>query len=273
MRAKGIIAVSLVFILSGCGISQADYDRVAAERDSLQRQVNAQSESLSSLEARISSLEETAQRMEEEGSAAAEEAEEEPVEEAPEPEPASVEISSDDISIVKESYIWYSGHFLVVQNHSSANARIISNTVVYDAENNVLGVTGGMADAVAPGATILICEPVIHDDTIDHFETTFDAVEAREVQSALQDLTVEVVDDGGWPVIVRVTNNGSEPARQVQGTCLYIFNDEISYEEDLVFMNDQGVIPPGETMERETTRLGKYDSVEFYLSSGWRDGT
>ena len=274
MRAKGIIAVSLVFLLSGCGISQADYDRVAAERDSLQQQVNAQSESLSSLEDRISSLEETAQRIEEEAAAAAEEAEEEPVEEAPEPEPASVEISSSDIAVVKEFYRQYTGHYLLVQNHASVNARIVSNTMMYDAENNVIGVTGGMADAVAPGATVLIYEPIIDaEDRIDHLETTFDAAEARDVQSVLQDLTAEVVDDGGWPVIVRVTNNGSESARLVQGTCLYIFNEEMAYVEDMVFMNDQGVISPGETIEMETEINGKYDSVEFYLTGGWRDGT
>ena len=43
--------------------------------------------------------------------------------------------------------------------------------------------------------------------------------------------------------------------------------------EDMVFMNDQGVISPGETIEMETEINGKYDSVEFYLTGGWRDGT
>jgi hypothetical protein len=115
--------------------------------------------------------------------------EEEPVEEAPEPEPASVEISSSDIAVVKEFYRQYTGHYLLVQNNASVNARIVSNTMMYDAENNVIGVTGGMADAVAPGATVLIYEPIIDaENRIDHLETTFDAAEAREVQSALQDL-------------------------------------------------------------------------------------
>ena len=196
MKTKGILVILLALLISGCGVSQSDYDKLKKERDALQEQVNEQTKTLSYIEERVALLEKNISNTPQESSAENVTTEEaaaenqdaaqntvEPVitsEEPSPPESAGGTVTADDIAILKEytlndSIGWYSRHFIIIQNNSAVTADITCSSLAYDAEGNLVGTDNAETDAVGAGCTSILVEAIETDKVVDHYETTIKA--------------------------------------------------------------------------------------------------
>lgn len=264
MKCKRILAASMVLLLSGCGISQADYDKVVAERNALQEQVNEQSQSLTEIENRLSLLENNVSNMSIKQTDEPEEADagnEEPIEESP------AEVSDSDITIVKEygdSNGNYAHHVIVIQNTSSEVVRVVSSSLAYDADNNLIGAGDASVEAVGPSCVTYLLELIDTDKTADHFETTLKA-EKSNYNSVLQNLSLELtaIDKG---VVATIANNGNEKAESVKACCIFLDNGKAVFSEENYIVDTD--IPAGSSASCQFNCDEAYDgSAEVYLSA------
>ncbi len=267
MRSKGIIAISLVLFLSGCGISQADYDKVVADRDALQQQVNEQSQTMANIENRLSLLEQevsnsfTKQPDEPGGT---DESLSEEISSESETKNAE-EVSDSDISIVKEytkSDEYGTYHYIIIQNRSMQNVDVSSSSMAYDADNNLIGVGEAQAGSVGPSCTTYLQELIETDKVADHYDVTFN-VELASCDSVLQDLTAEVTDIGNGAA-VKVLNNGTETADFVKACCLFFNNGQL-VSHDEAYIGDSSM-PGGSSSAHQFTCEEQYDAAEVYLA-------
>ena len=241
MKKLILIALCTLF-LTGCssGVSQEEYDKVVAERDELQAQLNS-----------INGA---------------------PVqEESTQPESEShEEATEEDIEVISDYAYpdgigWYTYRYLVIKNNSSSTVDVSTSTLAYASDGSMVAADDSGCEAVGPGCTSIIEEAFETDSEIDHYETSFTVKNDGYYESVLQDLsyTQNDVDDGA---IFQVTNNGEEPAEFVEGYALFFLGDELVYRDSQYFTDDDSEIKPGETISKQMTSYDDFDRIEFYLT-------
>lgn len=246
---KKLMLIALcALLLTGCssGVSQEEYDKVVAERDELQAQLNSIN-----------------------GSPAQEESKQ--------PENSQpAEATEEDIEVIAD-YTYsdeiglYTYRFIIIKNNSSATVDVSTSTLAYSSDGSMLAADDSECDAVGAGCTSIIQENFETDSDIDHYDTSFSVRNDGYYESVLQDLSYvqNDVDDGA---IFQVTNNGEEPAEFVEGYALFFLGDELVYRDSQYFTNDDSEIKPGETISKQMTSYNDFDRIEFYLTgrrSAW----
>ncbi len=271
MRKRYLVAFMIIALLSGCGVSQAEYDKVVAERDALQKQINEQAEILSSIEDRLNMIENsTAQKPTSQSTQGTDHNANEATTDENSSVSSSDAVSSDNIQVIKEytlpdSIGWYTRHFLIVQNNASATVDISTSSLAYDADGNLIGTADANENAIGAGCTSILIEAIETDRSIDHYETTISVSKSR-YDSVIQDISYVITDvDRG--IIAQVTNNGGVDADFALGTCLFLRNGEIVGYEQCFFTNDNNKILSGETISKQLTTYEKFDSYEFYMTA------
>lgn len=242
MKKLIIAGLLCVVMLAGCssGVSQEEYDRVVAERDELQAQLNAIN---------------GAPVQEESAQPASE-----PTEEATEED---IEVVSD--YIYPDGIGWYTYRYLVIKNNSSSTVDVSTSTLAYSSDGSMVAADDSGCEAVGPGCTSIIEEAFETESEIDHYETDFTVRDDGYYESVLQDLSYTQNDvDGG--AVFQVTNNGGEPAEFVQGYALFFLGDELVYRDSRYFTDDDSEIKPGETISKQMTSYEDFDRIEFYLT-------
>ena len=208
MYKKIVVALSVVFMMSallcGCGggVSQEEYDKVVAERDSLKVQAEEYDkvvEERDSLKEEIDSLKATdrseneSEKQDESDQAPEKEGESD---EATVQEDGNVEILAE--YTLSDGIGWFTRHFMVVQNNSSETVDISTSSLAYSEDGTMIGAENSSFDALGAGCTSVLYEAFEVEATIDHYETELNSSKSKYFKSVIQDLSFVQNDiDGG----------------------------------------------------------------------------
>lgn len=252
---KILILLCGVLLAGGCasgGVSQEEYESIAAERDFYKEQLEAllsESEEVTDETAEIEDKVSDKQSMKSPNLSSSDLLE---------------QISADEYSYASSSgTTWY---FLEVTNNSPVAVSIETNIIGKDSVGNVIGAVSGGVNIIESGYSACILhmfdgsEPTTFEYTISVSEETW----YKPVQS---DLTYEFSDTGD-KVIVTCTNTGSEPAEFVEGLMLFFSGDTLIEHSSNYFTDDDFELKPENTLVKEFECYSdvSYDNYKFFLN-------
>lgn len=242
-----IMTIACVTMLGGCssnGISQAEYDKVVAERDEYKEKY----ESLLTQESPA-----------EEKSVANQEKE------------VKQQVENGDIKAeVIEEYHYINSigaaqYFLIVKNDSSETISVNVNATPKDAEGNLIGANTQSEEAIPGGYEVCIGCYFSDAKNATSFEYTLDAKKDKYYDAVIQDLSFEE-SRTDKKVIISCTNNGEEAAQFVEATALFFSNGELVRSDSTYITDDDSEIKSGATIVKEMKAYDEYDDVKIYLS-------
>lgn len=140
-----------------------------------------------------------------------------------------------------------------------------TSSLAYDKEGTLLGAEDSSFDALGSGCTSLLYEAFEVDGEIDYYETELNFSKSRYYESVIQDLSYEQIDISKGAVF-RVTNNGKDAAKFVEGYALFFLNGKLVEYESAYFTDDDSEIKPGKTISKQITSYEEFDTIEFYLT-------
>lgn len=250
-RTKVLAIIGMCLVFAGCGagnggISQDEYDKVVAERDSYKQELE-----------QIKNSDESK-----------EQENEEKMEGTIEPE-TSIEELSEYVDVKEysmENSMGDTYFLLVVKNNSDKTISLDVNATAKDSEGKTVGAASSSEQAIGSGHEVCLMnyfESVKSDST---FEYTMSVKEDDYYESVLGDLTHED-SDTGEKVIVTCTNNGDKVAEFVEGTVLFFLGDKLVGYETNYLTDDDSELKPGASIAKEFEFYGEegYDRFEVYL--------
>lgn len=268
-----------IFILSACGdtekeesgVSQERYDKVVDERDDLEEELKEKEETITDLEERIASLESQLEELNSRVEAKAIQDDNKIVDNGvaePIVKPGSGDADESSIEIVAEYTLadggWYTRHFFVIKNNSSEALTVKTNSLAYDADNNLVGAADAEFDVLGSGCTSAFYEAFQTDSIIDHYDTTIKASKPKYYKSVIEYLSYDLTETGNGAVI-QVTNNGPIAAQFVEGKILFFNAGQLVGFDTTYFVDDDNEIKSGDTISKQFTSYNDFDSIEFYL--------
>lgn len=248
MKQIIVTMIMISVLLCGCGssggISQAEYDKVIAERDEYK-------EKYESLLGQENSTEEK--------SVANQEKE------------IKQQVENEDIKAeVTEEYHYINSigaaqYFLIVKNDSSETISVNVNATAKDAEGNLIGANTQSEEAIPSGYEVCIGCYFSDAKNAANFEYTLDAKKDSYYDAVIQDLSFEE-SRTDKKVIISCTNNGDDAAQFVEATALFFSNSELVRSDSTYITDDDSEIKPGATIVKEMNAYDEYDDVKIYLS-------
>lgn len=268
MRKRiSLIMMALVFIVplfAGCGsgMSQADYDALIAERDSLQASLDELT--LQDSEAPPISLDENGDNEE---SIPVTTPDGQGVITRENPAGAfNAEEIANNLIVHQYSYQSSTGRvwvYHVIENTSEHVLEISGSLRTYDSAGNIVGAKTASERAVGPGQMTIL--DYMLDTAFDTSEYEMTVSEDTRFVPVTQDLSFEA-SQGNNMEIITVTNNGEIPARFVQVHVLF-FNDGILVNHGSRYFTDSdNEIKPDRSITEEIRCRDSYNSIVVVLT-------
>lgn len=245
-----MIIVVCSLMLTGCGnagVSQEEYDKVVAERDSYKLELEQIKNAAESTEQKNES--ESGEKKKPKESA-------EELLKQVEIKEYSMENSSGDTYFV-----------LVVKNNSEKTISLEVNSTAKDSEGKTIGAASSDGEAIGSGNEVCLMnyfENVKIDST---FEYNISVKEDNYYEPIINDLSHEA-SDTGEKVIVTCTNTGDKAAEFVEGTVLFFSGDKLVGYETNYLTDDDSELKPKASIAKEFDFYGKekYNRFEVYFA-------
>lgn len=156
---------------------------------------------------------------------------------------------------------WYNYWGIVIKNTSGKTCGFSAQIILYDANNNIIGVKNGSIGVLASGYEGYI--GVSNSDAFDHVAYNISQTSTRynEVQSFVD---VQASKSGKKAIII-ATNNGSVAAEFVEYNVLFMNKGEVVGSGWGYLTDDNNEIKPGRMEMREETCSEEFDQVEIYF--------
>lgn len=156
---------------------------------------------------------------------------------------------------------WYNYWGIVIKNTSGNTCGFSAQIILYDADNNIIGVKNGSIDVLADGYEGYI--GISNTDAFDHVAYNISETSTRyyEVQSFVD---VQASKSGKKAIII-ATNNGSVAAEFVEYHVLFLNKGEVVGSGWGYLTDDDSEIKPGKMEMREETCFEEFDQVEIYF--------
>lgn len=249
---KRFMAIVMILIMAlslaacgGGGVSQEEYDRVVAERDALQAQLDAMIEQPTEGDASVAPTDNT-----------------EPLQKDGFDEDAVIQQLNTKVyqyvNSIKKAEI-----FLVVENTSQYNLDLSVNVTGRDAEGGMVGAKQKEINAVSAGATVVFS--IYMDEVPSEISYEFSAKQEEWFDSVIQNITY-TSESAKNKEIVSVTNEGDKAIEFVEGTILFFSNGELVGADSTYFTDDDTELKPGKTIIKEMKAWEPYDSYEIYFT-------
>lgn len=251
------LAVLMVMGLVACssGISQAEYDKVVAERDALREQVaELTGQDTEGQDDVLPPSDTSADNISSNGEAK---------DKSPKKFDAQTVASQLEVKELSYSTKYWNYAFLVIQNNSEYDLSISANVTFYDEAGNLVGAKSTSEDAVESGYdTILYFMP---DEDFATMEYELEVDEETWYECVLSDLSYDgtVAKD---KVILSVTNNGEKAAEFVQASVLFFNGDTLVGFEQNYIVDDDSELKPGKTINKEMDCYEDFDSYQVFFS-------
>lgn len=260
MRRLRIGAIILsVLLITGCSPnnSQAEYDSLMAEKQSLEAELEKQKETTIQETTPLETTTEEVTTTAKETTTAVETITQK-----------DTTKQGEDVEILSEYILngsWYTYHFVIIQNNTNKTLNVSTNSKAYATDGTLVSVDGSEFDALGAGCVSAIWEMFNTDEEVAYCDTKITSKTPKYYESVIQDLSYEetLIKDG---VIYEVTNNGSEAAKFVEGYALFFNGNEIVDWERNYFTDDDSEIKPGDTINQQFNCRKTFDRVEFYLN-------
>lgn len=245
-----VTLLAMTVVLGGCGnsgVSQEEYNRVVAERDSYKQELEQIKNTNDSAEPKIEE--------EPEGDAKTEESTGE----------LSEQVNVKEYSM--ENSMGDTYFLLVVKNNSDKTISLDVNATAKDAEGKTVGAASSSEEAIGSENEVCLMnyfESVKSDSTFDY---NMSVKEDDYYKPVIDDLSHEE-SDTGEKVIVTCTNNGEEVAEFVEGTVLFFSGDNLVGYETNYLTDDDSELKPGASIAKEFEFYGEggYDRFEVYFT-------
>lgn len=261
-RSKiGVIILSAALIM-GCSSnnsSQAEYDSLMAEKQSLEAELEKQKETtIQETTPLETTTEEVTTTVQETTTAVETTAQSETSKQGEEIEVLAEYTLPDGIG-------WYTRHFVVVRNNTNKTLEISTSSKAYDGDSNVLGLASSGIDALGAGCTTVFYEAFETSSTIASYDMNITYKPSTWAESVIQDLSYSetIINNGA---IYDVTNNGNEAAEFVEGYALFFSDDTLVGYDSNYITDDDLEIKSGETISEQFRCYESFDRVEFYLN-------
>ncbi len=238
----------MAFSLAACGgggVSQEEYDRVVAERDALQAQLDAVATPPAEGDADAAPAEDT-----------------QPVQKGGFDEGAVIQQLNTKVYQYVNS-IKIAKIFLVVENTSQYNLDLSVNVSGRNAEGGMVGAKQAEINAVSAGATVVFS--VSMDEVPSEISYEFSAKQEEWFDSVIQNITY-TSESAKDKEIVSVTNEGDKAIEFVEGTILFFSNGELVGSDNTYFIDNDSELKPGKTIIKEMNAREPYDAYEIYFS-------
>ena len=237
----GVAALLVALALAGCsqGVSQAEYDRVVAERDELAAK-------LSELTGEDIVLDDNEL-------------------ETVIPGEFNESVVLSQLEVTEYDYLGeYSDcAFLVIKNNSDYTLAISANVQFYNTAGDLIGVGNASQEAVGTGTETVL--QILADEEFANIEYKLEASREEYYESVVEELSYETTPASDKEILA-VTNNGSAPAEFVEGYVLFFNGDTVVGYDSNYFTDDDNEIKPGETIMEEMDCYEHYDSIKVYLT-------
>lgn len=159
---------------------------------------------------------------------------------------------------------WYTYHFMVVKNISDETLTLNTSSIVYDADNQILGMDNSSFDALGAGCTSLIYDAFDIEGTADHFDTIFSAKSSSYYESVVQDISCEITEVKNGAVIF-AKNDGEYAADFVEGYTLFLKDGEVVAHDSTYFTDGNSTLLPGKTIFKQVSCREEFDSIVVYF--------
>ena len=183
---------------------------------------------------------------------------------------ADIPENGQDVQLLKDYTFeneleWYQYHYLVIRNNTSKNLDVRSNSAAFDRNGEMTGFAEGSFYSLGPGCISVMYEAFEMEDTPADYETVLSSSQSRYQRSVLKDLTWKKTNlpDGAS---FEVTNQGSVPAKNVEGYALFFRNNALADVVINTYESPGGPIAAGSALTRSFTTDKTFDRVDFYLS-------
>lgn len=251
-----ILSAALIMGCSSNNSSQAEYDSLMAEKQSLEAELAKQKETTSQ---EATQTETTQAPTTTEKDTLTQEVTTEVVK--------TTEQENGDVEIVAEynipSYAC-TFHFVIVKNNTDKTLNVTANSKAYTADGSLVSVDDAEFDALGSGCTSIITEMFDTDAEIAYCDTEILTKTDGWYESVIQDLsyTETLIKDGA---IYEVTNNGDKTAMFVQGYAIFFNGNEPVDWNYTYFTDDDSELKPGKSISKQLSCSETFDRVEFYL--------
>lgn len=252
-----ILSAALIMGCSSNSNSQAEYDSLMEEKQSLEAELEKQKKTTIQ-EATSSEIttEEVTTTVQETTTVVETTAQSETLKQG------------EDVEILSEYILngsWYTYHFVIIQNNTDKTLNVSTNSKAYATDGTLVSVDSSEFDALGAGCVSAIWEMFNTDEEVAYCDTKITSKTPKYYESVIQDLSYEetLIKDG---VIYEVTNNSSEAAKFVEGYALFFNGNEIVDWERNYFTDDDSEIKPGDTINQQFNCRKAFDRVEFYLN-------
>lgn len=253
-----ILSAALIMGCSSNNSSQAEYDSLMAEKQSLEAELEKQKETtIQETTLSETTTEEVTTTVQETTTAVKTTAQSETSKQGEEIEVLAEYTLPDGIG-------WYTRHFVVVRNNTNKTLEISTSSKAYDGDGNVLGLASSGVDALGAGCTTAFYEAFETSSAIAFYDMNITYKPSTWAESVIQDLSYsETIINNG--VIYDVTNNGNEAAEFVEGYALFFSGDTLVGYDSNYITDDDSEIKSGETISKQFRCYESFDRVEFYL--------
>lgn len=253
-----ILSAALIMGCSSNNSSQAEYDSLMAEKQSLEAELEKQKETtIQETTLSETTTEEVTTTVQETTTAVKTTAQSETSKQGEEIEVLAEYTLSDGIG-------WYTYHFLVIKNNTNKTLNVKTSSKAYAEDGSILSVANSEFDALGSECTSVIIEGFETSSEISSYDTKITTKTDGLYDSAIQDLsyTESVIKDGA---IYEVTNNGDKAAEFVEGYVLFFNGDNLVDWDYSYFTDDDYEMKPGDTISKQLSCYKAFDRVEFYL--------
>ncbi len=243
-----LLAIVLVFSLSGCVVPYSKYAALEGEYLALQEEYNTL----------LASVGDAADVQSAEGVT--------PTEEYNDSDRAFNEedvLGLLEITEYSCSNDWWHYYFLVIKNQSEYTVEISAEVSFYNESDELVGAKSNSEEAVGSGMEILLV--FMPDEAYTRVEYDISVDEDEYYECVVQDLTYESTSAQDKE-IVSVTNNGTEPADFVEVYALFFNGEQVVDYTSHYFTDDDSELKPGKTITKEMDCYEEYTSVCFFFS-------
>lgn len=270
-----ILSAALIMGCSSNNSSQAEYDSLMAEKQSLESELQKQKETTEQeTTVKKTEVNTTEITTEQQTTTVTETTTEEQTTSA-QPETTSVEVNAvDEVEILAEYTLadgigWYTMHFMVIRNNTGKTLDISTNSKAYTSDGSLVSVAESYFDALPAGCTSVVYEAFETDAEISYYDTKLNFSKSDWYKPIIQDLSYEetIIKDG---VIYEVTNNGNYVGDFIEGYALFFLGDILVGYDSNYFTDDDNELKAGDSISKQFKSYNEFDRVEFYLE-GTRD--
>lgn len=251
-----ILSAALIMGCSSNNNSQAEYDSLMAEKQSLEAELAKQKETTSqeATQAETTQAPTTAEK-------------DTSTQEVTTGVVKTTEQENGDAEIVAEYNIpghTCTFHFVIVKNNTDKTLNVTANSKAYTADGSLVSVDDAEFEALGSGCTSIITEMFDTDVEIAYCDTEISAKTDGWYESVIQDLsyTETLIKDGA---IYEVTNNGDKAAGFVEGYAIFFNGNEPVGWNRVYFTDDDSELKPGKSISKQLSCSETFDRVEFYL--------